>query len=100
MKGYVGKILIVDLSTGKMTPEEVHDEIYEKFLSGVGLGAYYLYKNIPKDADPLGRENLLGFDNDGRYHGHSKKPGNPGKEQGWPLTRREGHRKKVGWEGH
>lgn len=61
MKGYVGKVLIVNLSTGEIMPEDIHGEIYEKFLSGIGLGAYYLYKNIPKDADPLGPDNILGF---------------------------------------
>jgi aldehyde:ferredoxin oxidoreductase len=61
MKGYAGSVLLVDLSSGEITPKEIEDAVYEKFLSGVGLGAYYLYRNIPKDADPLGSDNILGF---------------------------------------
>lgn len=30
-------------------------------LSGVGLGAYVLYNEIPAGADPLGPDNVLGF---------------------------------------
>ena len=59
MKGYIGKVLFVDLSTGEFRDEVVADEVYESFLSGVGLGAYYLYKNIPQGADPLGEDNML-----------------------------------------
>ncbi len=61
MKGYLGKILKVNLTTGEITEETVPDRVYESVLSGVGLGAYYLYNNIPADADPLGPENILGL---------------------------------------
>lgn len=61
MKGYMGKILIIDLTTGIFEEKDINDEIYENYLSGVGLGAYILYKNIPKGANPLGPDNMLGF---------------------------------------
>ncbi len=61
MKGYMGKVLKVNLTTGGIETEEIPDTVYENFLSGVGLGAYYLYKHIPADADPLGPDNILGF---------------------------------------
>jgi len=61
MKGYMGRILFVDLSSGEIHHEDVPDFVYENFLSGVGLGAYILYKNIPQGADPLGEDNVLGF---------------------------------------
>lgn len=61
MKGYMGKILIVDLTTREIAEQNIDDEVYEKLLSGVGLGAYMLYNNIPKGADPLGPDNMLGF---------------------------------------
>lgn len=51
----------VDLSSGEISPQDIDDKIYENFLSGMGLGAYYLYKNIPANADPLGPDNVLGF---------------------------------------
>lgn len=61
MSGYLGKILIVDLSTGNIKQEQVSDDLYKSVLSGLGLGVSYLYKNIPADADPLGEDNILGI---------------------------------------
>jgi aldehyde:ferredoxin oxidoreductase len=60
-RGYMGKILWVDLSLGKCTEEALSEEVYNSFLSGMGLAAYILYKNIPPGADPLGPDNILGF---------------------------------------
>lgn len=60
-KGYLGKILIVDLASGKTEEEVIPDHIYEKFLSGSGLGAHILNDKIPTGADPLGPENIIGF---------------------------------------
>lgn len=59
--GYMGNVLLVDLTTGKMEDQKIPDEVYETMLSGIGLGAYYLYNNIPAGADPLGPDNILGF---------------------------------------
>lgn len=61
MKGYTGKILFVDLTKALIEENQVPDEIYEQYLSGVGLGAYILYNNIPPGADPLGPDNTLGL---------------------------------------
>ena len=61
MKSCLGKILHVNLSDGSVGVESVPDEVYEKVLSGKGLAAWYLYKNIPAGADPLGPDNMLGF---------------------------------------
>jgi len=61
MKGYTGKILLVDLSKGEIKEELIPDHVYENVLSGVGLGAYILYNRIPAGADPLGPDNILGF---------------------------------------
>ena len=61
MKGYLGKILVVNLSNGEFESQKIDDAVYEKLLSGVGLGAYYLYNNIPAGADPLGPDNILGI---------------------------------------
>ena len=60
-KGYWGRILWVDLSAGKTAVEELDDAFYQKFLSGVGLGAKVLWDRLPAGADPLGPENILGF---------------------------------------
>ena len=44
---YMGKILLVDLTTGSITEEVLPDEFYEKNLSGMGLAAQLLYDRMP-----------------------------------------------------
>ncbi len=56
-----GKILWVNLSTNEIRFEDVPDEVYEKYLGGVGLAVHYLSKRIPDNADALGPENVLAF---------------------------------------
>ncbi len=56
-----GKILWVNLSTKEIRYEDVPDEVYEKYIGGVGLAVYYLFSRIPDGADPLGPENVLAF---------------------------------------
>ena len=60
-KGYMGKVLFVDLTKGGFKEEIIPDEVYEKYLSGTGLAAYLLYNRIPAGADPLGPKNILGL---------------------------------------
>lgn len=57
----MGKILWIDLSSERVWEETVPSEVYEKYLSGMGLGAYIIYHRVPKKAEPLGPENILGF---------------------------------------
>jgi aldehyde:ferredoxin oxidoreductase len=57
----MGKVLWVDLSTGKIIAEKVPDKTYRQYLSGTGLGVHFLYDRIPAGADPLGPDNILGF---------------------------------------
>ncbi len=59
--GYMGKILMVNLSDKTFEVQQIPDTVYEKFLSGSGLGGFILYNSIPADADPLGPDNVLGF---------------------------------------
>lgn len=61
MKSCLGKVLRVDLSTGIVKSEKIPDEIYDAVLSGKGLAAWYLLKNIPAGADPLDPDNILCF---------------------------------------
>src|SRR5450756_497761 len=60
-KGYTGKILHVNLSTGTTWIEEPDDIFYRRYLGGSGLVGYYLLKEVPQGADPLGAENILIF---------------------------------------
>ena len=56
--GYLGKILRVDLSSGKTSVEELDRSFIEKWVGGVGFGARYLYEEVPagvKWSDPENR---------------------------------------------
>lgn len=59
--GCMGKVLVVDLTEGKIVNLKIPSELYEKYSSGMGLAIALLYEWIPQNADPLGPENVLGF---------------------------------------
>ncbi len=52
---------MVDLSSQQYHIEELPEEVYRRYLGGYGFGAYYLYKHIPSNCDPLGPDNIIGF---------------------------------------
>jgi aldehyde:ferredoxin oxidoreductase len=54
-----GKILRVNLSSGKVTTESVPEKIAEDFIGGRGYGIRYLYDEITPGTDPLGEKNKL-----------------------------------------
>ncbi|MEM0127000.1 MAG: aldehyde ferredoxin oxidoreductase family protein [Thermoplasmatales archaeon] len=60
MYGLNGKILWVDLDTMSFKVEEIPEEIYKMYLTGNGLGAYILNREMKGGEDPLGPENILG----------------------------------------
>ena len=60
--GYQGKILRVDLTEGKITTEKLPDEtILRKYVGNLGLGLWYLMKELPDGIDALEPENPLIF---------------------------------------
>ena len=59
--GYTGKILRVDLSSGKSAIEEPAENFYRKYFGGDGFVAYYLLKEVPQGVHPLSPENKLIF---------------------------------------
>ncbi len=59
--GYVGRILHIDLTSGKTTEEELGEDRAHAFLGGKGLGAFLLFRNTPSGADPLSEQNTLIF---------------------------------------
>lgn len=61
MNGYTGRILRVDLSSGSLDVEEPPWDFYRRYLGGNGFIAYYLLKEVPAGADPLGPDNALVF---------------------------------------
>jgi aldehyde:ferredoxin oxidoreductase len=61
MKGFEGKLLVVNLNSKEITEELIEDSIAEKFLGGAGYACGYLYDKIDKETDPLSPENILMF---------------------------------------
>ena len=59
MNGYGGRILRVNLTTGKLTKEPTPPELARDLIGGRGFGIYFLLKEVPKGADALGPENKL-----------------------------------------
>src|SRR5512146_928702 len=57
--GYNGKILHVDLTSGKFDVETPGEAFYRKYMGGSAMGVYYVLREVPKGADPLGPENVL-----------------------------------------
>src|SRR4030043_1680271 len=47
LNGYMGKILRVDLTKGEIKEEELPDAILKKYVGGTGIGARYLYDEVP-----------------------------------------------------
>ena len=61
MYGYIGKLLFVDLSTGKIEVRDLKESDARNFVGGPALGAKILYEEMPANADPLGEESMIGF---------------------------------------
>jgi len=61
LHGFAGKILHVNLTTGQISIEQPTEEFYRTYWGGSAMGVYYLLKNTPPGADPLGPENTLSF---------------------------------------
>jgi len=59
--GYLGRILRVDLSTENISIEPLDDSILRKFVGGAGLGARYLYDEVPSGVEWSDPENRLLF---------------------------------------
>jgi len=57
--GFVGKILFVDLTTGKITKEPLDTQIIKDFLGGFGVDLKLLYELLPRGTDPLAPENPI-----------------------------------------
>jgi len=61
MKGYMGKILFVDLAKKECREEVLSEELCRNFMGGYGIGARILYERMKPHVDPLGPDNMLGF---------------------------------------
>jgi len=59
MKGYAGKILIVDLTKRSFTTAPLKEDLASKFIGGTGLGIKLLMDNCLPTISPLSPENPL-----------------------------------------
>lgn len=60
-KGYVGKILRVNLSNRSFKDEPLTNQMAEKYVGGVGIAARILYDELIPGIDPFAEENKLIF---------------------------------------
>jgi aldehyde:ferredoxin oxidoreductase len=61
MNGYNGKILRVDLTSGRITVENPSPAFYRRYVGGRNIGAYILLSELAPGIDPLGPENKIVF---------------------------------------
>ena len=61
MNGYCGKMLFVDLSTGRHEVQPLEEDLAGQFIGGYGIGAKVLFERMEPGSDPLGPDNIMGF---------------------------------------
>jgi len=61
MNGYIGKMLFVDLSTGKTEVRELTEEMAKAYPGGAALGARILYEEMPAKTPVFAPESVIGF---------------------------------------
>ncbi|MHA1725260.1 MAG: aldehyde ferredoxin oxidoreductase family protein [Promethearchaeota archaeon] len=61
MKGFIGKLLVVDLSQNRVSEEPLNEEYASNFLGGAGYCVRYLFDHLNKNTDPLSPDNILMF---------------------------------------
>jgi aldehyde:ferredoxin oxidoreductase len=59
MFGYAGRILLIDLSTGKTTVEPLNEEYAKKYIGGIGLGMRLYLDHSKAGVDPFSPDNPL-----------------------------------------
>ncbi len=57
--GYAGKVLYVDLTTGKTRTEKLNEEYAKKYIGGIGLGMRLWLANSKAGVEPFSPENPL-----------------------------------------
>ena len=57
--GFNGKVLRVDLTSGRTWSEEIPTSVYRQYLGGSALATYFLLRELRPGVDPLGPENVL-----------------------------------------
>jgi len=60
-RGYMGKILFVDLSKNELKDEVLDEKLCRQFIGGYGIGARILFSRQKAGVDPLGPDNTFGI---------------------------------------
>ena len=60
-RGYMGKILIVDLSKRELKDDALDEGLCRQYIGGYGMGARILFSRQKAGVDPLGSDGILGF---------------------------------------
>ncbi len=60
-RGYMGKVLKVDLSRRELKDEALDEKLCRDFIGGYGLAARVIFSEQAAGVDPLGPDNILGF---------------------------------------
>ncbi|UCF98465.1 MAG: hypothetical protein JSV89_02775 [Spirochaetaceae bacterium] len=61
MKGYMGKLLRVNLTEKSIEVESLPEDYARDFIGGSGLGVRLAYDEIPPETEPLSPQNRLIF---------------------------------------
>ena len=64
--GWAGKVLRVDLSTGRIWTEDTVER-YKDYLGGTGIGYKVMWDEVPAGAEPYGPENRVIFASGGDF---------------------------------
>ena len=67
--GYWNKILRIDLTSQRITKEEIDEDTYRLFLGGAGIGAKILWEEVPPEVGSFDADNRLIFAG-GPFQGH------------------------------
>jgi aldehyde:ferredoxin oxidoreductase len=60
-RGYMGKMLFVDLSKNELRDEALDEKLCRQFIGGYGIGARILFSQQKAGVDPLGPDSILGI---------------------------------------
>jgi aldehyde:ferredoxin oxidoreductase len=61
VNGYAGKLLFVDLSSGKLEERALSEKLARNYIGGYGIGARFLYDMMKPGLDPFAPESVIGF---------------------------------------
>jgi len=56
---YSGRLLVVDMTTGKIEKQALNEGYAREYIGGRGLGARYLYDLLKPGTDPLSPDNVM-----------------------------------------